>query len=995
MGVSNLEARIKKLENTSQSEFGTPANTIFFPVRKLMLSEELNHDDSGVSYPVLVATWDKPAGVIFPESIRLIHNGTTVSLAGTATSYRMAGYAVGNTVTVNVTAIYAQGASSTVTAVKTITGDATPPSVPTNLTVAGGFRTLTLRWENPTAEDFSHIEIWESITDNNIATAERIAQAYGTEFVRSNCAVLETRWYWIRALDVNGNYSDFTSVASGTTTAIAMEDVSDGTITENMLISELASEINKIPAIEEDVNLINTVDLPAYEQRIANRIDEVNDGIMTQVNTYADGTIDAMLDASEAISAVRDAGIITDPATGTSSIFALDAYKTDNDARVSSVEVDLDAVESTLTSKVTLAQVDARIAGAVFGDVGELLLSGMDARVVTVEEGLDAVEGTLTEKASVVDVNALGGRIGTAESRLDGHDSEIALLATSQELDAVESRVSIAEVNIDALEGSIVNKVVSTVTVTQDEEELIAQGLVDAMLNDQEGKAETQEKSRTALAIAESELYAHIDDGLNAEAGERTLLAAQVAGNTSAIETVSTVVAGKARVYQQASAPTSGLNTGDLWIDNNGLIHRWQGFRWLDCKDKELSDLMNIAVAQQWLKVQATAGGKYAIAGIGVMADATTGSEIAMLADRFYLLSDVNGELQQPFAVDGATGKVVIDANLIVNGSITGEKIFAGARIQLADGGKLIIGEDGVIQIGSGAIVLDGATGQLSSTDPADVSTGDRLIISYGALQFLRYNQTEAAYEAYESIKAVAAGTCTSNEWVELPGVWLEPPTILVSPSLVMSYDSAYPTSDQYWSFYVKAVEEISPGSGVWRFLPIASLRIGDGREEHEAGFMRVIESFERFDSVVTVESDVETTPTGTTSIQLIGRMSSFAGMRVGNDLNDPLLQYKGTATLYYKKTTDPTYTQGETATLYFPASTAGVTKTWSLSALDLPSATYNIKVSLSMYREVDSPVYATLAYRTAFMSFDVFYAETLVDTMIRHGKLNWLAVAK
>ena len=159
MGVSNLEARIRKLENTSQSEFGTPANTIFYPIRKLMLAEEKSHDESGVVFSVLVATWDKPAGLIFPESIRLIHNGTTVSLAGTATSYRMPGYLIGDTVTINVTAMYLQGASSTVTAVKTITGDATPPSVPTNLTVTGGFRTLTLRWENPTAEDFSHVEI--------------------------------------------------------------------------------------------------------------------------------------------------------------------------------------------------------------------------------------------------------------------------------------------------------------------------------------------------------------------------------------------------------------------------------------------------------------------------------------------------------------------------------------------------------------------------------------------------------------------------------------------------------------------------------------------------------------------------------------------------------------------------------------------------------------------------------------------------------------------
>ena len=119
---------------------------------------------------------------------------------------------------------------------------------------------------------------------------------------------------------------------------------------------------------------------------------------------------------------------------------------------------------------------------------------------------------------------------------------------------------------------------------------------------------------------------------------------------------------------------------------------------------------MNIAVAQQWLKVQASTGGRKVIAGIGVMADASTGSEIAMLADRFYILSNVNGTLQKPFVVDSVTGKVVIDANLIVDGSITGEKIYAGSKIQLADGGQLIIGDGGVIQIGT-SIIIDGGTG--------------------------------------------------------------------------------------------------------------------------------------------------------------------------------------------------------------------------------------------------------------------------------------------
>ena len=108
-----------------------------------------------------------------------------------------------------------------------------------------------------------------------------------------------------------------------------------------------------------------------------------------------------------------------------------------------------------------------------------------------------------------------------------------------------------------------IDTVVASVTLTQDEEELIAQGLVDAMLNDQENKDETRERSRAALAIASTELYAHIDDGLNAEAGQRTLLAAQVAGNTTAIQTESVARA------NADSAMASQITTLSTTVGNN------------------------------------------------------------------------------------------------------------------------------------------------------------------------------------------------------------------------------------------------------------------------------------------------------------------------------------------------------------------------------------------------------------------------------------------
>jgi len=578
LGISNLESRIKKLENTNKNELGVPTESIFYPVRKLTLAEETSHDESGVSFPVLVATWDKPAGVLLPDSIRLIHNDTTVSLSGSATSYRMSGYTEGNTVSIKVAAIYSQGNSSTVIAEKTITGDATPPSVPTNLVVAGGFRTLTLSWENPTAEDFSHVEIWESVDSDDIATAERISQAYGTEFVRSNCGVLETRWYWIRALDVNGNYSDFTSVASGTTTAIAMEDVPDGSIEKSKLGPTLTSDI-------------------------------------------------------------------------------------------------------------------------------DLMFQNLD-------------------------------------------DSGNAIVL--------------------------------------------------ALVNDYENKII-----------------------------QRNLIGKVSGDSIAAIEEVSTVVTGKAKVYQQASAPTADINLGDLWIDNNGLIHRWNGVFWGDCKDKELADLMDVAVAQQWLKVQASTGGRKVIAGIGVMADASTGSEIAILADRFYLLTEVEGELQQPFIVNGVTGEVGINADLIVDGSIKGEKIFAGAKIQLGDGGEFITGAGSVVQMSSGVILLDSVNGIIQVKDPENVTTGDYVKIDTGDITTYQY--INGAYAPMKSLRKMATGVATNNVTTTLPGAWPSIPEIIVSPKQLQSFiGGAYASSDQSMELAATNISRNST-TGVVTFVPQARLVISAG----------------------------------------------------------------------------------------------------------------------------------------------------------------------
>ncbi len=511
---------------------------------------------------------------------------------------------------------------------------------PRNLTVRGGFKALHISWENDKNTALPHTEIFVSETEN-MEDGRSVARVMSNAFSVFDLDVLRPYWVWVRGVDTTmARYSDWAGPVSAITLGLEEKDFLVGEIAESALA----------PALAEKIDYINLLDLKLEENMVdlTDRYQEVID----EFNTLSTSIVDYLGNTHELYNTIRDAGIVTDPDTGAVQIYGLEAYKAENDVRVSNVELNIDAVESTLSSKVTLAQVDERIAGAVFGDAGELLLSGVDARISTVEETLDGVEAELLEKATYVEVNELSGRIGTAESRLDGHDSEIALLATSQELDAVESRVTTAELNIDALEGSITQTVIGSVTVTQDEEERIAQGLVDAMLNDRENKESADARSRASLAIAQTELYAHIDDGLNAEAGQRTLLAARVG-------------TAEANILENANAIAD--------VDGN--------------------------VRSQWTLQTQAIGAKRAVAGIGLLADGQSGtSEFTVLADNFFVYNPATGAPKKVFQI--VNNQALMNGDILATGTVQGEKLAATSTIQLASGGKLAIGAGGSVQIG-------------------------------------------------------------------------------------------------------------------------------------------------------------------------------------------------------------------------------------------------------------------------------------------------------
>lgn len=150
-----------------------------------------------------------------------------VSAFTTTTSFLIQPVLNGYDYQVKVRAVSALDVRSTfVTATLASQGDTDPPNEPLNLTATAGSKYIELSWINPADQDLSHIEIWENDSDN-LGTATLIGSSGSSNFFRGNLSNNITRYYWVRAVDLSLNKSDFTSSVNATTLLIDPNDFND------------------------------------------------------------------------------------------------------------------------------------------------------------------------------------------------------------------------------------------------------------------------------------------------------------------------------------------------------------------------------------------------------------------------------------------------------------------------------------------------------------------------------------------------------------------------------------------------------------------------------------------------------------------------------------------------------------------------------------------------------------------------------------------------
>lgn len=220
-------------------------------VTGLTVSERVSVQPDGTILSNIDVFWEDPPVLLQAVEILVLEEG-----GASWTSYGRMSPGVGNfvirglapnqSVSVMVRPVNSMGIKATgATIGLTLVGKAVPPGEPAGLSAVGQFRSSMLKWTNPGDADLGHIEIWESL-DGNFGTAQRVADVVGDSYVRADCGSLETRWYWVRAVDTSGNVSAYVGPVSATTERIKAEDVPEGTIEKSKLVQAIQDELTSL-----------------------------------------------------------------------------------------------------------------------------------------------------------------------------------------------------------------------------------------------------------------------------------------------------------------------------------------------------------------------------------------------------------------------------------------------------------------------------------------------------------------------------------------------------------------------------------------------------------------------------------------------------------------------------------------------------------------------------------------------------------------------------
>lgn len=208
-----------------------PSPFINVAPQNLVVSDGGFTTDDGTYVNSFIVDWDPPTDAFIDYYVlewRKQGESVFKSVNLKTTDYQIAPVTDGITYDIRVKTINSLGVSGPyTTTTATVGGDNVAPAAPTAISATGGFRYITIDWDNPTDKDLSYVEVYEN-TSNSTSGASLVGEISGDQFVRTNLGINVTRWYFLKAVDYSGNKSSFTAGVSGTTTFLDDDDYENG-----------------------------------------------------------------------------------------------------------------------------------------------------------------------------------------------------------------------------------------------------------------------------------------------------------------------------------------------------------------------------------------------------------------------------------------------------------------------------------------------------------------------------------------------------------------------------------------------------------------------------------------------------------------------------------------------------------------------------------------------------------------------------------------------
>ncbi|WP_324044729.1 phage tail tip fiber protein [Aeromonas caviae] len=390
-----------------------------------------------------------------------------------------------------------------------------------------------------------------------------------------------------------------------------------------------------------------------------------------------------------------------------------------NAQRIEQVKAELQQADATISASVTdLAQAVASTTGAQAQRLQalEVLTGGHSAAITELQQVVTSDGQSLASKfenlSASVDLAAEAEIVGTLGAATEANRQRQAtgeirreqkVLSGQQE--AMATTIEQLGATFQAESADLRGQILSEQTLRASETEALSQRITvnETSFNaaDRALEASIAEVARTAANATESTAnqiqqitteFQAADQQLTSQiTAESEARANAISAMSSQIDTVSAVAGSKNKTHFQATAPSSGMGSGDLWFDtaNNNRPYRYSGTVWVATDDpriaanaaavqlqsQAIADLQNGAQAMWTAKANA---GQIS-SGIGLIAKSDGTSQVAISASQVFVFNPNSSTPMAPlFAIDN--GQAVIAEAIIRKATIqilTSEKITA------------------------------------------------------------------------------------------------------------------------------------------------------------------------------------------------------------------------------------------------------------------------------------------------------------------------------